>query len=184
MVGHSQGTTQTFAGMGLIPEWYDENVSVAALMGPCTTPNQKYFGDMYTKENWDFLQENNIYVIAGPNWEADRAKIMADGPEILKTSIASLEHLMNNPIQAAAAYAQTSMSSRFQRYTEEKVWWGQEHYPEAKHHSELMDYGLVKDMKVAMYVGLFDDTCPLVESQKIYEDLGEFTAFHWVVAPW
>ena len=39
MVGHSQGTTQTFAGMGLIPKWYDENVSVAALLGPCTCPN-------------------------------------------------------------------------------------------------------------------------------------------------
>ena len=39
MVGHSQGTTQTYAGMGIIPEWYDKNVSVAALMGPCTSPN-------------------------------------------------------------------------------------------------------------------------------------------------
>ena len=39
MVGHSQGTSQIFAGMGLIPKWYDENVSIAALMGPCTCPS-------------------------------------------------------------------------------------------------------------------------------------------------
>ena len=39
MIGHSQGTTQTFAGMGLIPEWYDANVSSAIMMGPCTSPN-------------------------------------------------------------------------------------------------------------------------------------------------
>jgi len=38
MVGHSQGTSQTFAGMGIIPEWYDENVSIAVMMGPCTSP--------------------------------------------------------------------------------------------------------------------------------------------------
>ena len=39
-VGHSQGTTQMLAGMGLIPEWYDENVSSAVLLGPCDCPNQ------------------------------------------------------------------------------------------------------------------------------------------------
>ena len=69
MVGHSQGTTQTFAGMGEIPEWYDENVSVAALMGPCTSPNPSYFVSPYNKENWDWLAENDIWVIAGPGWE-------------------------------------------------------------------------------------------------------------------
>jgi len=55
MIGHSQGTTQTFAGMGLIPEWYDQNVSVAALMGPCTTPNDMYFKPIYTKELWECI---------------------------------------------------------------------------------------------------------------------------------
>jgi len=47
-VGHSQGTTQAYAGMGLIPEWYDANVSMAVLLGPCTIPNTKYFLDLYT----------------------------------------------------------------------------------------------------------------------------------------
>ena len=69
MVGHSQGTTQTFAGMGLIPDWYDKNVSMAVLLGPCTVPNPTYFS-VYTKENWDFMEKNEIYVIAGgPDWE-------------------------------------------------------------------------------------------------------------------
>ena len=83
MVGHSQGTTQTFAGMGIIPKWYDANVSIAALMGPCTSPNQKYFTDLYTYENWKWFMNNNIYVIDGPNWEEDRAKIFGtnEGPK-------------------------------------------------------------------------------------------------------
>ena len=46
-VGHSQGTTQAYAGMGIIPDWYDENVSMVALLGPCTSPNTKYFVDLY-----------------------------------------------------------------------------------------------------------------------------------------
>ena len=103
MVGHSQGTTQTFAGMGLIPEWYDENVSVAALMGPCTVPSLKYF-DVYTEEVQNFLNDNDIYVIAGPNWEHDKEIIMASGIPELIDAIGSLEHLDNNPTQAIFAY--------------------------------------------------------------------------------
>ena len=84
--------------MAQIPEWYDENVSVSALMGPCTSPNQKYFLDMYTEENWNFLTDHGIYVIDGPNWEADRAVIMAEGSESLIATILTAEHLANNPI--------------------------------------------------------------------------------------
>ena len=75
MVGHSQGTTQVYAGMGIIPKWYDDNVSMAALFGPCTSPNKKYFLNFYNYENWKWFMENNIYVMNGPNWEEDRAKI-------------------------------------------------------------------------------------------------------------
>lgn len=104
MVGHSQGTTQTLAGMGLIPEWYDENVSIAALMGPCTSPTQEYF-EAYTKENWDWLQDNDIYALDGPNWEMDKAKIEATDSESLKSLIKLGGSLANNPLQALAAYA-------------------------------------------------------------------------------
>lgn len=61
--------------MAVIPDWYDENISISALMGPCTCPGADYFTPIYTEENMSFLKENGIYVIAGPNWEADRAKI-------------------------------------------------------------------------------------------------------------
>lgn len=98
IVGHSQGTTQTFAGLGLIPEWYDENISISALMGPCTSPNQKYFVDMYTEENWKFLEDNGIYVIAGPNWEQDKETILTSGPQSLIDMVPTVEHLKNNPI--------------------------------------------------------------------------------------
>mmetsp|Transcript_28543 Transcript_28543/g.35292 ORF Transcript_28543/g.35292 Transcript_28543/m.35292 type:complete len:80 (+) Transcript_28543:869-1108(+) len=48
----------------------------------------------------------------------------------------------------------------------------------------LMDYGLVREMKVAMFVGLWDNTCPLTEAQKIYQNLGgEKTVSQWIVAP-
>lgn len=50
--------------------------------------------------------------------------------------------------------------------------------------TELFDFGLVNKSKVAMYVGLFDDTCPLTVATDIYTQLGEDTVAHWVVAPW
>jgi len=105
--------------MGIIPKWYDDNVSVAALMGPCTTPNQKYM-DIYTYENWKWFMDNNIFVIDGPNWEEDRAKIFGTNegpknpaPQSVQDAIPGVEHLANNPLQAVAAYAQTSLSNRF-----------------------------------------------------------------------
>ena len=166
MIGHSQGTTQTFAGMGLIPEWYDENMSVVALMGPCLTPNTKYFEELYLPENWKCMTSNGIYVTGGPNWEADRAKIEADPacPEAFKAP-ASLDYfgsLINNPIQAVASYAQTSLTGRFQEYTDQ--WFEFEGYPEQYAKTKIMDFGLVQKMKVAMYVGMFDDTCPLTQA--------------------
>lgn len=98
IVGHSQGTTQTFAGMAQIPEWYDENISISALMGPCTTPNKKYFLPLYTKENMDFFSENEIWVINGPNWTRDRAIIMEKGSQPLIETVKTSESLANNPI--------------------------------------------------------------------------------------
>ena len=40
-------------------------------------------------------------------------------------------------------------------------------------------------MKVALYIGLFDDTFPLTNNgEEIYRNLGPNTVSHWVVAPW
>lgn len=163
MIGHSQGTTQTFAGMGIIPEWYDKNISVAALMGPCTSPNAKYFKDMYTESVWSFLIDNGIWVMAGPNWARDKAIIMESGPQELIDMISTAEGLPNNPIAAIAAYAQTSLTERFQEYTPDWFQFINEHgvYPKTK----LMDFGLPTEMQVGMYVGLFDNTCPLTVSE-------------------
>ena len=68
MVAFSQGTTQTFAGMGLIPEWYDENISIAVLLGAGTVPNEKYMIPFYTPELVKCFEDNDVYAIAGPNW--------------------------------------------------------------------------------------------------------------------
>ena len=72
--------------MGLIPEWYDENISVAAQMGPCITPNTKYFTDLYIPEVWSCFERNNVYAIGGPNWATNKASIEADPecPQSLK----------------------------------------------------------------------------------------------------
>lgn len=86
---------------------------MSVLMGPCTSPNQKYFVDMYNPTNFNFLKENDIFAFGGPNWEADKAKIMASGNQDLIDSTKNMEHLPNNPVQAVEAYAQASMSNRF-----------------------------------------------------------------------
>ena len=108
MIGHSQGTTQTFAGMAEIPEWYDYNVSVAILMGPCSYPTVTFLEPLYNKENWDCLAENEIYAFAGPSWYIrDKWKIIENCPGLVD-SIDSFEGLPNNPVKAVAAYSQTA----------------------------------------------------------------------------
>ena len=39
------------------------------------------------------------------------------------------------------------------------------------------------EMKVALYIGQFDDTFPLTHGEFIYQNLGPDTVVHWVVAP-
>ena len=178
-VGHSQGTTQMLAGMGLIPEWYDENVSSAVLMGPCDCPSQQYFL-AYDKENWDFMLDNQIYAFsntAGYDWEEKKQLIIDEGPQSLVSVLNMFDGLPNSPIQAVAAYAQTSKIGRFQQYTDDFL-------TEENPKSPIMDYGLVKKMKVSMFVGLFDNTCPVTRAQEIYENLGgEKTVYKWIVQP-
>ena len=48
----------------------------------------------------------------------------------------------------------------------------------------LLDFGLVQKMKVALFVGMWDNTCPLTRAQEIYEQLGgERTVSDWIVHP-
>ena len=164
--------------MGLIPEWYDQNVTMGIMMGPCTSPNETYFGAVYNAENWKFMEDNEIWVLAGgPDWAAKKAIIDSEGSESLKATVASMGTLPNNSVQACAAYAQTSLSKRFGKYNPN---WFEEKNPK----SFLMDYGLVQEMKIAMFVGLWDNTCPLPVAQQIYENLGgDNTVSHWIVAP-
>jgi len=178
-VGHSQGTTQAFAGMGLIPEWYDQNISTAVMLGPCTSPNKTYF-EGYTKENFEWLDANGIYVTGntyGPDWEYNTNLIMTQGPPTLAASLGGLMHLQNVPTKAMAFYGQAGQT---QRFSQENANYFNEENPKLP----LIDYGMVKEMKVAMFVGLWDNTCPLTEAQRIYENLGgEKTVSDWIVSP-
>ena len=171
-----------FAGMGLRTQWYDENISIAALWGPCTRPNEKYFVDLYTEENWSFMLDNGIWVFAGPNWDRDKAIIEASGPQALVDGIPTAEGLPNNPLQAVAAYGQTAFSRRFQMYTDD--WFSyiaaNGTYPK----TDEIDYGRAQNMQVAMYIGLFDDTCPLTYTMDSIAEMGPRVVAHTVVAPW
>jgi pimeloyl-ACP methyl ester carboxylesterase len=178
-IGHSQGTSQVLAGMGIIPEWYDKNISTAVLLGPCVIPNEKYF-HAYSKESWDFLNEHEIWAIGnseGPSWDDNLALINAEGPQELKDIMNAVKDMVDVPVQAVAAFAQTSHSKRFMRYNPN---WFEEENPKAP----LMDYGLVREMKVAMFVGLWDNTCPVTYAQQMYENFGgEKTVTDWIVHP-
>ena len=182
ILGHSQGTTQTFAGMALMPEWYDENVSVAAFWGPCTIPNQKYFKDLYTAENWNFLYENEIWATGGPDWDRAYKVIMESGPQYLKEQADYYGSLPATPMQAVASYAQASASQRFQKYDPDWFNYIEENgsYPK----TELLDYGMVKKMQVGMYIGLFDDSCPMIYTFESIQQMGPGTVTHTMVAPW
>ena len=78
-------------------------------------------------------------------------------------------------------YAQTSLSGRFQKYSPDWFDYSADDWPK----TELMDFGLVEEMKVAMYVGLFDNTCQQTTAEAQYTQMGkERTVAHFVVAPW
>ena len=68
-IGHSQGTTQHLAGMALIPEWWDANISNVTLMAPCTSANPFYFKALYKKEFFDCLERLDVWVVSGPDWD-------------------------------------------------------------------------------------------------------------------
>ena len=98
--------------MGAIPDWYDDNISMAVMLGPGTTPNTKYFYP-FTKETTDCFKNNNICVMAGPNWEQERPIVMEQCPTIFTERLDYYETAVNTPIQAVAHYAQTAFSNRF-----------------------------------------------------------------------
>jgi len=105
-------------------------------------------------------------IAGGPNWDENLANIMANGPEPLKQLMGTVQHLPNNPVQAMAAYAQTALTGRFQKYNPDWFSYVEENdgaYPK----TELMDFGLINKSQVALYIGLFDDTCPLTVAAEI-----------------
>ena len=101
-------------------------------------------------------------MIDGPGWDPE------DPNGTYQTLTAACKHttdywdagmgalggLPNNPVQAISFYAQAALSHRFSVYNPD---WFEQENPK----SPLLDYGLVKEMKVAMFVGLWDNTCPI-----------------------
>ena len=165
--------------MALIPEWYDENISTAAFLGPCATPNWEQVQDIYVESDIRWLHDNGIYVLnySGDSWEETKEFIMAEGPPGIKALVGAKTVLWNVPVQGLEAYCQASQTQRFQEYSDDWNW-------QVPPHTPLMDFGKVKEMKVALYVGLFDRTCPVTQAENIRKQLGESTVVHYVVAPW
>ena len=166
--------------MGLIPEWYDQNISSAVLLGPCDCPNAVWFAPVYTQRAWEFLDANQIWVLAntaGYDWNEKKQVILNSGIPELVEALPSLEGLPNNPTQALAAYAQTSLTYRFQNYMPDYLFVENPKSP-------ILDYGMVKEMKVNLFVGLWDYTCPMKRAQEMYENLGgEKTVYKYMVHP-
>ena len=166
--------------MGLIPEWYDQNISSAVLLGPCDCPNAVWFAPVYSQRAWEFLDANQIWVLAntaGYDWNEKKQVILNSGIPELVEALPSLEGLPNNPTQALAAYAQTSLTYRFQNYMPDYLFVENPKSP-------ILDYGMVKEMKVNLFVGLWDYTCPMKRAQEIYENLGgEKTVYKYMVHP-
>lgn len=166
--------------MGLIPEWYDQNISSAVLLGPCDCPNAVWFAPVYSQRAWEFLDANQIWVLAntaGYDWNEKKQVILNSGIPELVEALPSLEGLPNNPTQALAAYAQTSLTYRFQNYMPDYLFVENPKSP-------ILDYGMVKEMKVNLFVGLWDYTCPMKRAQEMYENLGgEKTVYKYMVHP-
>ena len=108
---------------------------------------------------------------------------MEDGPELLKQNVEYIGGLSNNPIQAVAAYSQTNLTNRFQSYYEGD-WFAYTRENGGYAKTNLLDFGLVKEMKVAMHIGLFDNTCPLTFSMKAIQSMGPDVVAQVLVAPW
>ena len=78
-----------------------------------------------------------------------------------------------------SAYAQNSLTGRFQRPILPSKYFASEN-PK----SPLMDFGLIEETTVGMFLGLWDNTCSIKTSQGIYEQLGgEKTVKYWLVNP-
>ena len=99
--------------MALNPEWYDANVAIAAMWGPCTYPSKTYLDPTYTKENMRFLEENNIWAFSGPNWSEQRELIVNSGIQGLIDGLGLMDGLQNNPVSAVSSYSQKAHAERF-----------------------------------------------------------------------
>jgi len=114
---------------------------------------------------------------AGYDWNEKKQVILNSGIPELVEALPSLEGLPNNPTQALAAYAQTSLTYRFQNYMPDYLFVENPKSP-------ILDYGMVKEMKVNLFVGLWDYTCPMKRAQEMYENLGgEKTVYKYMVHP-
>ena len=123
---------------------------------------------MLDGEGWDTSDPNGVYQTL--------TDACSHTSEWWDAGMGALGGLPNNPVQAVAAYAQTAISKRFGRYDPD---WFEKENPK----SPLIDFGLVKEMKVAMFVGLWDGTCPLTMAKEQYDQMGPDTVSDWIVTP-
>jgi len=87
-----------------------------------------------------------------------------------------MEGLSSIPIRATAIYGQCAYTGRFQHYTED--WFDHEQRSRA----ELIDFGLVKEMKIAMFIGLWDNTCNVKHAAEQRAQMMDTVAM-WEVSP-
>lgn len=151
---------------------------MTGLMAPCGRMSVENTAGVWNKEYIDFLRENDIYTIAaGPRWPENFKKI-CDYDEGLCAAATMYAQMVNDealPVKVLDHYAQNSVNYRAQKYIKDYF------YADSTR-SELIDFGMIES-KVAMWVGLWDQVCPISQAEYIREMASENIS-HFLAVPY
>ena len=152
MIGFSQGTTVLQYAMAELPELFKKVTNVVGLIAPCGVMDTKQTSGIFNEEYYNFLNDNDILTILGPNWDANYATLC----EYSQDLCGYVKYYVDNasdvaPIKLLMHYAQNADQYRPQL-------WIDDYFDGGDQHSRLIDWGMTKN-KVAMWIGVWDEVC-------------------------
>ena len=140
-------------------------MAVAGLQAPCTVTSWLQWA-WYNVIFIPIFNSLDIYVFNGPHWDTDLPKICDKfGKTICEGIQGAIGRLYNVSAKSYEHYAQNGQTFRFQEYAE--------HYFELQPLAKKVDLSKINDVKVAMWVGEKDGTCPPHISDGIKNDIGD-----------
>jgi hypothetical protein len=74
-IGFSQGTTVLQYAMAELPELFKKVTNVVGLIAPCGVMYTKQTSGIFNEEYYNFLNDNDILTILGPNWDENYATL-------------------------------------------------------------------------------------------------------------